>query len=67
MVCTDDLFIDRWIKHIDGAATIIGIRGSEQLTRRVGLDLFTYLRTRIVCSPYSGVQSAAANTLKAHI
>ncbi|KAI0431168.1 hypothetical protein F5Y09DRAFT_305765 [Xylaria sp. FL1042] len=45
--CTDDSYIDRWLKHMDGAAKLVEIRGSEQLTRREGLDMFTHLRTQI--------------------
>ncbi|CAI7630891.1 unnamed protein product [Penicillium glandicola] len=50
MTCSDDSFIDRWIKHMDGAKKIIEHRGSEQLTRREGLGLFTNLRAQISIS-----------------
>ncbi|KAJ5219323.1 uncharacterized protein N7498_001422 [Penicillium cinerascens] len=50
MTCTDDLFIDRWMKHMEGAAKLIEFRGPEQLTRREGLDMFTQLRTQITVS-----------------
>jgi hypothetical protein len=36
------------VKHVDGAAKMLEIRGSDQLTRREGLDMFTHLRTQIV-------------------
>ncbi len=52
MTCTDDLFIDRWMKHMEGAAKLIEFRGSEQLTRREGLDMFSQLRAQIVSHPY---------------
>lgn len=52
MTCTDDLFIDRWMKHMEGAAKLIEFRGPEQLTRREGLDMFTQLRAQIVSHPY---------------
>lgn len=48
MTCADDSFIDRWMKHMEGAAKLIEFRGPEQLTRREGLDLFTQLRAQIV-------------------
>ncbi|KAI1284226.1 hypothetical protein F5Y07DRAFT_349115 [Xylaria sp. FL0933] len=48
--CTDNTYIDRWLKHMDGAAKLIEIRGSEQLTRQEGLDMFTHLRTQISLS-----------------
>jgi hypothetical protein len=48
MTCSDNSFIDRWMKHMEGAAKIIEFRGLEQLTRREGLDLFTNLRAQIV-------------------
>jgi hypothetical protein len=48
MTCSDDLFMDRWIKHMEGAAQLIEVRGSDQLTRQEGLDLFTQLRPQIV-------------------
>jgi hypothetical protein len=48
MTCTDDSFIDRWMKHMDGAAQLIEHRGLEQLNRPEGLRLFTQLRAQIV-------------------
>ncbi|KAJ5121846.1 hypothetical protein N7448_002977 [Penicillium atrosanguineum] len=48
MTCTDDSFIDRWMKHMEGAAKLIEFRGPEQLTRQEGLDMFTQLRAQIV-------------------
>jgi hypothetical protein len=48
MTCTDDSFIDRWMKHMDGAAKLIEHRGPEQLFRPEGLRLFTQLRAQIV-------------------
>ncbi|OQE41193.1 hypothetical protein PENCOP_c005G05795 [Penicillium coprophilum] len=50
MACSDDSFIDRWIKHMDGAKEIIEHRGSDQLTRQEGLGLFTNLRAQISIS-----------------
>ncbi|KAJ5382126.1 hypothetical protein N7517_000037 [Penicillium concentricum] len=50
MTCSDDSFIDRWIKHMDGAKNLIEHRGSEQLTRQEGLGLFTNLRAQISIS-----------------
>ncbi|KAJ6119274.1 hypothetical protein N7523_003554 [Penicillium sp. IBT 18751x] len=47
MTCTDDSFIDRWMKHMEGAAKLIEFRGPEQLTRQEGLDMFTQLRAQI--------------------
>lgn len=55
MTCSDDSFIDRWIKHMDGAKKIIEHRGSGQLTRPEGLGLFTNLRAQIVCFPPFGL------------
>lgn len=51
MACSDGMFISRYMKHLDGAATLIETRGSEQLTRPEGLLLFSQLRAQIVsCS-----------------
>ncbi|CAG8932931.1 unnamed protein product [Penicillium salamii] len=50
MTCSDNLFIDRWMKHIEGAAKLIECRGSEQLSRSEGLELFTNLRAQITLS-----------------
>ncbi|KAI2812285.1 transcriptional regulator family: Fungal Specific TF [Aspergillus niger] len=50
LTCSDGLFINRWIKHLDGAAILIETRGPEQLTRPEGLALFSQLRTQIVLS-----------------
>ncbi|KAI0967319.1 hypothetical protein F4678DRAFT_446243 [Xylaria arbuscula] len=50
ITCTDYSYIDRWMKHMDGAAKLIEIRGSNQLTRREGLDMFTHLRAQISLS-----------------
>ncbi|KAF3391370.1 hypothetical protein F1880_007677 [Penicillium rolfsii] len=50
MTCTDDSFIDRWMKHMDGAAQLIDHRGLEQLNRPEGLRLFTQLRSQITTS-----------------
>lgn len=52
VTCTDDSFIDRWMKHMEGAAKLIEFRGPDQLSRQEGLDLFTQLRAQIV-SPVS--------------
>ncbi|KAL2811474.1 hypothetical protein BJX63DRAFT_444063 [Aspergillus granulosus] len=46
-ICTDGSFFDRWMKHMDGAAKLIELRGSEQLGRPEGLQLFTQLRAQI--------------------
>lgn len=51
MTCTDGSFIDRWVHHMEGATRLIEIRGSEQLSRQEGLDLFTQLRGQVV-RPY---------------
>lgn len=53
MTCTDDLFIDRWMKHMDGAANLIEHRGPEQLSHPEGLKLFTQLRAQIVGPRFS--------------
>ncbi|KAL2832683.1 hypothetical protein BJY01DRAFT_225786 [Aspergillus pseudoustus] len=45
--CTDGSFFDRWMKHMDGAAKLIELRGPEQLERPEGLHLFTQLRAQI--------------------
>ncbi|OJZ91269.1 hypothetical protein ASPFODRAFT_57457 [Aspergillus luchuensis CBS 106.47] len=50
LTCGDDLFMTRWIKHLDGAAILIETRGREQLSRPEGLALFSQLRTQIVLS-----------------
>ncbi|KAI1161687.1 hypothetical protein F5B18DRAFT_627264 [Nemania serpens] len=50
ITCADDSYIDRWVKHVDGAEKLLEIRGSDQLTRREGLDIFTHLRTQIILS-----------------
>ncbi|PWY79519.1 hypothetical protein BO94DRAFT_174429 [Aspergillus sclerotioniger CBS 115572] len=50
MACSDGLFITRWMKHLDGAATLIETRGSEQLTQPEGLLLFSQLRAQIILS-----------------
>jgi hypothetical protein len=51
MTCSDDSFIARWIKHMEGACQLIEFRGPEQLQRKEGLDLFTNLRAQIVGNP----------------
>ncbi|KAL3470775.1 hypothetical protein BJX99DRAFT_238891 [Aspergillus californicus] len=45
--CTDGSFFDRWMKHTDGAAKLIEMRGLEQLERPEGLHLFTQVRAQI--------------------
>ncbi|PYI33325.1 hypothetical protein BP00DRAFT_367348, partial [Aspergillus indologenus CBS 114.80] len=50
MACTDDSFIDRWMKHMDGGARLIEFRGPDQLTRTEGLGIFTQLRAQISTS-----------------
>ncbi|TGJ81415.1 hypothetical protein E0Z10_g7358 [Xylaria hypoxylon] len=50
ITCTDNSYIDRWMKHMDGAAKLIEIRGSDQLTRPEGVDMFTQLRAQIIVS-----------------
>ncbi|KAF3072612.1 hypothetical protein CFAM422_005318 [Trichoderma lentiforme] len=50
MTCTDGSFIDRWVHHMEGATRLIEIRGSEQLSRQEGLDLFTQLRGQVSLS-----------------
>ncbi|PYI01879.1 hypothetical protein BO78DRAFT_326544, partial [Aspergillus sclerotiicarbonarius CBS 121057] len=50
MTCSDGLFMTRWMKHLDGAATLIEARGSEQLARPEGLELFSQLRAQIILS-----------------
>ncbi|KAM0253653.1 hypothetical protein ACHAQJ_007165 [Trichoderma viride] len=47
MTCTDGSFIDRWVNHMDGATRLIEVRGSEQLARQEGLDMFTQLRAQV--------------------
>lgn len=48
MTCTDGLFIDRWVNHMEGATKLIEVRGPEQLSRQEGLELFTQLRAQVV-------------------
>ncbi|KAK4081650.1 transcriptional regulator family: Fungal Specific TF [Trichoderma aggressivum f. europaeum] len=50
MTCSDGSFIDRWVHHMEGATRLIEIRGSEQLSRKEGLDLFTQLRAQVSLS-----------------
>ncbi|KAL7958831.1 hypothetical protein V8C34DRAFT_323799 [Trichoderma compactum] len=50
MTCTDGSFIDRWVHHMEGATRLIEIRGSEQLSRQEGLELFTQLRAQVSLS-----------------
>lgn len=50
MTCSDGSFIDRWVHHMEGATRLIEIRGSEQLSRQEGLELFTQLRAQVVRS-----------------
>ncbi|GKZ42806.1 hypothetical protein AbraIFM66951_002739 [Aspergillus brasiliensis] len=50
LTCSDGLFMARWMKHLDGAAILVEARGSEQLTRPEGLELFSQLRAQIVLS-----------------
>lgn len=38
----------RWANHIEGAMALIKLRGSEQMKRPIGLDLFTQLRGQYV-------------------
>ncbi|PTB34956.1 hypothetical protein M441DRAFT_32368 [Trichoderma asperellum CBS 433.97] len=47
MTCTDGSFIDRWVNHMEGATKLIELRGSAQLSRQEGLDLFTQLRAQV--------------------
>ncbi|KAJ5915930.1 hypothetical protein N7454_010837 [Penicillium verhagenii] len=47
LTCSDGSFIDRWMKHMEGATQLIEFRGVDQLGRREGLDLFTQLRAQI--------------------
>ncbi|KAJ6032055.1 hypothetical protein N7540_002787 [Penicillium herquei] len=47
LTCSDGSFIDRWMKHMEGATKLIEFRGVDQLTRKEGLDLFTQLRAQI--------------------
>jgi hypothetical protein len=37
-----------WTKHINGAVTLLHLRGFEQLKTEVGLRLFLQLRLQIV-------------------
>lgn len=55
--CTDKSFIDRWMNHLDGAAKLLEARGSEQLSRPEGLDMFTQLRAQIVSWPLETLPS----------
>ncbi|PYI03110.1 hypothetical protein BO78DRAFT_400005 [Aspergillus sclerotiicarbonarius CBS 121057] len=48
ITCGDGSFIDRWARHMDGAARLIEIRGTRQLKTPEGLHLFTVLRSQIV-------------------
>ncbi|PWY76036.1 hypothetical protein BO94DRAFT_473979 [Aspergillus sclerotioniger CBS 115572] len=50
VTCGDGSFIDRWAKHMDGAAKLIECRGTRQLKSAEGLHLFTVLRSQIVIS-----------------
>ncbi|CAI7616208.1 unnamed protein product [Penicillium manginii] len=50
VTCTDNSFIDRWMKHMEGAARLIEFRGPDQLARQEGLDLFSQLRAQISTS-----------------
>ncbi|EHK50886.1 uncharacterized protein TrAtP1_009259 [Trichoderma atroviride] len=50
MTCTDGSFIDRWVNHMEGATKLIEVRGSEQLSRREGLELFNQLRAQVSIS-----------------
>ncbi|KAL6807870.1 hypothetical protein GGI42DRAFT_366487 [Trichoderma sp. SZMC 28013] len=50
MTCSDGSFIDRWVHHMEGATRLIEIRGSEQLSRQEGLELFTQLRAQVSLS-----------------
>jgi hypothetical protein len=56
MTCSDDSFIARWIKHMEGASQLIEFRGPEQLNRQEGLDLFTNLRAQIVCTNFWSIE-----------
>ncbi|KAJ6103640.1 hypothetical protein N7486_003862 [Penicillium sp. IBT 16267x] len=47
LTCSDGSFIERWMKHMEGATKLIEFRGVGQLARREGLDLFTQLRAQI--------------------
>ncbi|KAJ5614034.1 hypothetical protein N7528_007688 [Penicillium herquei] len=47
LTCSDGSFIDRWMKHMEGATKLIEFRGVDQLARKEGLDLFTQLRAQI--------------------
>ncbi|PWY69703.1 hypothetical protein BO70DRAFT_432353 [Aspergillus heteromorphus CBS 117.55] len=50
ITCSDGSFADRWVKHMDGAAQLIELRGLQQVERSAGLHLFTQLRAQIVLS-----------------
>ncbi|KAJ5890220.1 hypothetical protein N7504_011030 [Penicillium tannophilum] len=47
LTCSDGSFIDRWMKHMEGATKLIEFRGVDQLSRQEGLNLFTQLRAQI--------------------
>ncbi|KAK0385938.1 hypothetical protein NLU13_7113 [Sarocladium strictum] len=50
VACTDDRFVGRWINHVDGAAKLLEVRGPEQLSTPLGLEIFRQLRPQIVMS-----------------
>jgi hypothetical protein len=40
-----------WTRHINGASSIMQLRGKELLQYRTGRQLFAQLRTQVVSSP----------------
>ncbi|KAJ5273550.1 hypothetical protein N7478_008675 [Penicillium angulare] len=60
VTCSDGHFIDRWMKHVEGAARLVEYRGLKQLERREGLEIFTQLRLHInTCDIYRKRRSTA--------
>ncbi|PYH92967.1 hypothetical protein BO71DRAFT_356319 [Aspergillus ellipticus CBS 707.79] len=50
ITCSDGSFAERWMKHMDGAAQLIELRGLRQVEGAAGLHLFTQLRAQNVLS-----------------
>ncbi|KAF7592262.1 hypothetical protein BBP40_000464 [Aspergillus hancockii] len=47
VTCQGPPLIGRWLNHIEGGVRLIELRGSAQLQRPAGLELFTQLRLQV--------------------
>lgn len=56
-----------WDRHVDGALTLVQLRGVSQLRNRIGRSIFRNLRTEIVGYPFEYFMlSRLSDVLTAH-